>query len=313
MSDKDLFEYAYERSRFPFKELFTDEDKGLLMDEFLLLPRIPDPYFYAHYHALLPLTEYDCPNINDTNTVQSLVEINKNCELYDDTNTVIDLADPYKDPPLRAASIEYHLNQLKNNRLSAAILHHICNSDYLARHAICVQVAGQLLGTADKQAEDLFLKKRNILIENLIIELRKIVQIHDTSTDTTTETTQTNIVTDGSSESGATQKYNVDISKIGEAYNFCIETEVMDKTVISNVDFINAVNNADFKNIYNSADTKNSVTKCRYLIFLMSKFMDKEWYAKAAHSIDTEPNKCSGANVSTKWKKTAHMRLGVKI
>ena len=79
----------------------------------------------------------------------------------------------------------------------------------------------------------------------------------------------------------------------------------MDKDVISNVDFINSVSEANFRSIYDHAVIKKSKHKTKYIICILSKFTGNEWYLKAAHSIDTEPNKCSGATVPYDWKKKA--------
>lgn len=96
-----------------------------------------------------------------------------------------------------------------------------------------------------------------------------------------------------------------DIEAINGIYKFCIETDVLDSEVISNVAFINAVNTANFKSISNHAETKDTKTKSMYVIYVLSKYMTSDWYLQTAHSIDTEPTKCSGANVPIKWKSIA--------
>ena len=96
-----------------------------------------------------------------------------------------------------------------------------------------------------------------------------------------------------------------DIKKFTDVYDFCIETKVISE-YISNLDFINATNNADFSQIYTNAEQENSKTKFKYIIYVLSFIIDNpEWYLLAAQNINTEPNKCSGANVPTVWKKQA--------
>jgi hypothetical protein len=106
---------------------------------------------------------------------------------------------------------------------------------------------------------------------------------------------------------GKNQQYTFDTVKITNIYNFCINTGVLINTVISNVDFINAVNTANFKTIYAHAEQQESKGKCKYIIFILSKFIAGDgWYLKTAHSINTEPCKCSGINVPSGWKKKAN-------
>lgn len=103
------------------------------------------------------------------------------------------------------------------------------------------------------------------------------------------------------------KKNNLDIVLINKIYNFCIETKVLDKNTITNVDFINAVEIADFLNIYKHSKEMQSSTKMRYIIYVLSKYnTSNNWFMNAAHSINTEPTKCSGVNVPTKWKNDAN-------
>lgn len=92
-------------------------------------------------------------------------------------------------------------------------------------------------------------------------------------------------------------------------YCYCIKNKnVFDGDIITLQDFINAVLDANFARIHEEDGTKKS--KCKYIIYrlkeLISEPYNKEWYLAAAHSIDTEPCKCSGANVPKKWKKEAN-------
>jgi hypothetical protein len=66
-------------------------------------------------------------------------------------------------------------------------------------------------------------------------------------------------------------------------YNFCISTRVLDSNVISVVDFINAVCSADFKTIYNHAERRKSKSKCKYIIYALSRLITpKDWYSNRA-------------------------------
>jgi hypothetical protein len=96
-----------------------------------------------------------------------------------------------------------------------------------------------------------------------------------------------------------------DVAKIAEIYKFCIDTGVIDEDIIPNMGFMNAVSQANFKTIYAHAEHQKSKRKCRYVIYVLSKLLGGEWYLEAAHSIDTEPTKCSGANVPAEWKRKA--------
>jgi hypothetical protein len=101
------------------------------------------------------------------------------------------------------------------------------------------------------------------------------------------------------------QQYAFDPAKITAVYNFCIETNVLSNT-ISNVAFINAVNSANFKTIHDNAEQQRSKSKCKYIIFILSKFVaGNDWYLTTAHSINTEPNRCSGITVPLDWKNRA--------
>ena len=96
-----------------------------------------------------------------------------------------------------------------------------------------------------------------------------------------------------------------EIEKITKIYNFCIDTGVISNS-ISNVNFINAVNNANFKNVFANAEQRNAKSKCKYIIYVLSSAVSAEnWYQNTARSINTEPNKCSGINVPSDWKRQA--------
>jgi hypothetical protein len=108
-------------------------------------------------------------------------------------------------------------------------------------------------------------------------------------------------------KTGKPQQYEYDSSKIVAIYKFCTETNVLNGSAISFENFINAVNSADFKAIYNNAEQQNSASKCRYIIFILSKIIPGgDWYLNVAHSINTEPNRCSGVSVPSHWKKRAN-------
>jgi hypothetical protein len=103
-----------------------------------------------------------------------------------------------------------------------------------------------------------------------------------------------------------TKQYDFDMGKVAKIYEFCIDTVISNS--ITKTDFINAIVNADFADIYRDAEQKKAKGKCKYIVFVLNytiKEHASEWYLKAAHSINTEPTKCSGINVPDKWKKQA--------
>jgi hypothetical protein len=102
------------------------------------------------------------------------------------------------------------------------------------------------------------------------------------------------------------KKYSFDARKIADIYDFCVSTNVLQKNSVSNVDFINAVNTANFKTIYQHAIQQQSISRLKYIICTLSKFITgNNWYRNAARSIGTEPTKCSGINVPYQWKQQA--------
>ena len=70
---------------------------------------------------------------------------------------------------------------------------------------------------------------------------------------------------------------------------------------ISFNEFERCVAERDFSKIYNSKVVR--CTKVKYVIYTISRAAGKEWYIDAAHSINTEPQKCSGATVPKLWRK----------
>ncbi|MFZ4799798.1 MAG: hypothetical protein ACOYMA_20065 [Bacteroidia bacterium] len=45
----------------------------------------------------------------------------------------------------------------------------------------------------------------------------------------------------------------------------------------------------------------------KYIIYILSKFITVDgWYLNTAHSINTEPSKCSGINAPSNWKNKAN-------
>ena len=71
---------------------------------------------------------------------------------------------------------------------------------------------------------------------------------------------------------------------------------------ISFKEFERCVVERNFSKIYNSEYAKTSMIK--YLIYVLSKHIDSEsWYRDTAHSINTEPQKCSGASVPKQWRR----------
>lgn len=101
--------------------------------------------------------------------------------------------------------------------------------------------------------------------------------------------------------------FEFDTQKISLIFHFCsaLYVEGKDKDyvfeiAVKEIDLINSVAKADFREIYDNSKK----TKCKYLIYFINNYImqNAEWYKKAAQSIDTEPVKCSGANVPFKWK-----------
>lgn len=88
-----------------------------------------------------------------------------------------------------------------------------------------------------------------------------------------------------------------DIGAITRIFNYCKENTF----TVGFETFLNAIVTADFSTIYNANNTVAS--KCAYLISVVKKFVDdKDWYRKAAHSINSEPTRCSGMKVPSEWK-----------
>lgn len=70
---------------------------------------------------------------------------------------------------------------------------------------------------------------------------------------------------------------------------------------ISFNEFRCCVSERNFSKIYNSQNARCS--KVKYTIYTISRIAGKEWYLDTAHSINTEPQKCSGATVPKLWRK----------
>ena len=107
------------------------------------------------------------------------------------------------------------------------------------------------------------------------------------------------------SETEQKEQYKINILKIHDVYNFCIEAEIINNS-ISEENFINAVYNADFKNILSNAESLKSKSACMYTITIISHFVDSpKWYKDTAHSINTEPNRCSAKKLNSEQMKIA--------
>ena len=120
----------------------------------------------------------------------------------------------------------------------------------------------------------------------------------------TKEACQTKIGNDKESIGKAEQnRFSFRVASIERIYDFCISTKVLDSEIISNINFVNAVHSANFKAIHDHTSQIKSKSKCKYIIYVLSKFMGEDWYLKTAHSINTEPNRCSGITVPLEWKK----------
>ena len=101
--------------------------------------------------------------------------------------------------------------------------------------------------------------------------------------------------------------------KLFQIYEFCIDRKdsyhkYKEEKVFSEIDvslqtFYEAVSSANFKSIYDMKTTKKG--KCKYIIYILSHHFEGDWYKTAAESINTAPNRCSGANVPDTWKYNA--------
>jgi len=98
-------------------------------------------------------------------------------------------------------------------------------------------------------------------------------------------------------EESQTVKFDFDKTRICNIYDFCVKEDIFQN--ISITDFISYVETANFKSIIENKDTKEMQLK--RLIYRMSKIMDGAWYSKTAISINTSPQKCSGAKVPDFW------------
>lgn len=95
--------------------------------------------------------------------------------------------------------------------------------------------------------------------------------------------------------------------------NFTYDTQKVRKIYSEYNDHLfEGVKELDFYNIIATA-TLNKLTikegmkaKFRYMIYTLSQVIrDKDWYQTAARNVNTEPLRCSGANVDYIWKKRA--------
>lgn len=91
--------------------------------------------------------------------------------------------------------------------------------------------------------------------------------------------------------------FSVDLTYIGKIYNH-ISEDVIPNTV-TNTMFLNCVSAADFSAIWGLKGVKKA--KLKYTIFVLKEKMPDEWYKLAANSIDSTPQKCSGASVPVGW------------
>jgi hypothetical protein len=99
-----------------------------------------------------------------------------------------------------------------------------------------------------------------------------------------------------------TSLFEYDPTFCTKIYDFCITTRVF--RGITHSEFCTCVGEANFTPIYNSES--RLAAKLKYIIYVISRRMNNpQWYSNSAHSIDTEPNKCSGASVPLEWKRQA--------
>lgn len=98
------------------------------------------------------------------------------------------------------------------------------------------------------------------------------------------------------------EELKYDIGAITRIYNYCKGNTFSVGFKV----FVDAVVSADFSYIYN--DNSTITSKCAYLISVVKKFVDnKDWYKKAANSINSEPTRCSGMKVPLDWKNGLQM------
>lgn len=94
--------------------------------------------------------------------------------------------------------------------------------------------------------------------------------------------------------------FNVDLAYIEKIYNFLVNETFPGS--ISKAIFTSCVTAADFSAIWEITGVKKA--KLRYTICALSGKMQNDWYKLAAQSIGSTPQKCSGANVESDWKKS---------
>ena len=183
--------------------------------------------------------------------------------------------------------IQEHIDYIENDKEYIMNLGYKTNSDYTC----LITESGEITKNSFDSKHELNYSKI-VEIENSILNLKNDL------------TSETNNTTHASNE---LKRNKLNIVLIDKIYNFCIETKVLDENIVSNVDFINTVESADFSIIYEHSKEQQSSTKMRYIIYVLNKFISiNDWFLNAAHSIDTEPSKCSGVNVPTKWKNKAN-------
>ncbi len=183
--------------------------------------------------------------------------------------------------------IQEHVERIENEKEYIMNLGYKTNSDYTC----LITESGEITKNSFDSKHELNYSKI-VEIENSILNLKN---------DLTSETNNSNHARN------ELKKNKLNIVLIDKIYNFCTETKVLDENTVSIVDFINAVDSANFSIIYKHSKEQQSSTKMRYIIYVLSKsIVINDWFLNAAHSIDTEPSKCSGVNVPTRWKDEAN-------
>jgi len=244
---------------------------------------------------------YWCPDISETNTVKILNGIwecvyQSSLYFIDETQRV----DPFKEAEVMAMVIEgYVRRDLNNNRLSLEILSHIIDDRWGDLFKI------KLENLPYQSNEEI--ARKQVEIKKHFFELLKRIR-QQLGTPLMEAGIVTPVADTDQTQKGDYGFKNMDIPKINDIHEFCINTNVFNAAV-KQEQFHRCIYNADFRAIYNEDDTLK--LKFRFVIYILKRILfpppkkilstDKipsthvKWYQDAARSIKTEPNKCSGA------------------
>lgn len=160
----------------------------------------------------------------------------------------------------------------------------------------------------DKDTKSSILNMLGVIGIMLAIELASVKDILERLKIESNSNTEINIYQDIISIDEITLSLDIkkettyDVLAITKIYDYCKGNTFS----VSFKVFVDAVTNADFSIVYKADGTITS--KCAYLISVIKKFVySKDWYKNAAHSINTEPTRCSGMKVPPDWKDDLQM------